>query len=72
MFCGEYRRKGATHDWRVETDNFRGRTKDLPIVVRHELVGLAEYQAVETVGAGEQLRADDPVPLSFDPAGLLA
>lgn len=67
-----YAEAGIPHYWRVETDNYRGRTKELPIVVRHELVGLAEYQAVETVGAGELLRVEDPVPLSFDPADLLA
>lgn len=67
-----YAEAGIPHYWRVETDNYRGRTKELPVVVRHELVGLAEYQVVETVGAGESLRVDDPFPLSFDPTDLLA
>lgn len=67
-----YAEAGIPHYWRVETDNYRGRAKELPVVVRHELVELAEYRAVETVGAGETLQVDDPFPISFDPAALLA
>lgn len=67
-----YAEAGIRHYWRVETDNYRGRAKELPVVVRHELVELAEYRAVETVGAGEILQVDDPFPIRFDPAELLA
>lgn len=66
-----YAEAGIPHFWRVETDNYRGRTKDLPVVVRHELVGLAEYKTVEEIGAGETLRVVEPFTVSFDPAALL-
>lgn len=67
-----YAEAGIPHYWRIETDGYRGRTKELPVLARHELVELGEYRVVETVGAGEQLRVDGPFPVTFDPAGLLS
>jgi Uma2 family endonuclease len=66
-----YAEAGIPHFWRIETANYRGRSKELPVVVRHELVGLAEYQVVAEVGAGQTLQVDEPFPVSFDPAALL-
>lgn len=42
----------------------------LPVVVRYELVGVAEYAIKPTEGAGETLRAAEPIPLELDPAVL--
>lgn len=65
-----YAEAGIPHYWRVETANYRGRKHALPVVVRYELVGIAEYAIKHTNGAGETLRADEPIPVEFDPATL--
>jgi Uma2 family endonuclease len=66
-----YAEAGIPYFWRIETASYRGRTKELPVVVAHELVGLGEYKVVATVGAGEVFRIEEPFPIAFDPASLL-
>ncbi|MDV6011326.1 Uma2 family endonuclease [Haloechinothrix sp. LS1_15] len=65
-----YAEAGIPHFWRIETADYRGRDKPLPVILRYELVALAEYRIVDTIGAGETLRVDEPIPITFDPAAL--
>lgn len=66
-----YAEAGIPHYWRVETAHYQGRTHALPVVLRYELVGIAEYAIKHTEGAGETVRAGEPVPVAFDPAALM-
>ncbi|RZS41074.1 Uma2 family endonuclease [Herbihabitans rhizosphaerae] len=66
-----YAEAGIPHFWRIETSNYRGRTKELPVIIAHELVALGEYAVKHTVGAGERFMPAEPVPVEFDPAVLV-
>ncbi|MGH3516195.1 MAG: Uma2 family endonuclease [Haloechinothrix sp.] len=65
-----YAEAGIPHFWRIETEDYRGRTKPLPLIITHELVGLGEYEVTRIVGAGEILSATEPIPIKLDPATL--
>lgn len=56
--------------YRYELVDGRLIVNPLPIVVRYELVGIAEYAIKHTNGAGETVRACEPIPVEFDPAAL--
>lgn len=65
-----YAEAAIPHFWRIETNDYRGRDKPLPVIHSYELVGIAEYGTPRRVGSGERFESDEPVPLAFDPAEL--
>lgn len=62
---------GIPHFWRIETTQYRGCTKELPVVIAHELVGDNQYKTTQVAGAGERFCVSDPYPIEFDPLDLL-
>lgn len=66
-----YAEAAIPHFWRIETSDYRGRDKPLPVIHAYELVGIAEYGPARIIGAGERFASDDPIVIGFDPAELV-
>ena len=61
---------GIPSFWRVETAPYRGRTRELPVVIAHQLVGDEQYKVTQSAGVGDRFLVDEPYPVEFDPAEL--